>query len=452
MEHDHEGCYCKTNNCIMGPSSSFPHPRHWSSCSIKQLQESLQHGLDYCLLNKPKTLFRPSCGNGIIDDGEECDCGLPEFCNNKCCDAATCKLKNNAKCAIGNCCDKNTCLPISKRSEFVCRKPKSICDKAEFCDGVSEHCPPDKFVRDGTECLEGYAYCFRGKCETREGRCHLLWGNSSQVANYRCYQNNANANSSGNCGFDKRTKTYIKCNTKEDILCGRLHCTNNHRKLTLRYGPEGSTVISQVFDSPKETITCFSALIDLGLDDDDVGLVPNGAKCGLDKMCVHQKCVSVLTYEEACEDDTCEQTSKSPILIIIYTIFFIFLPILSLVLFFLYSNQKITKNWFRKKAFIARDYNNRRQKRNVISSQISKPIETELTIKPVRVAPPPPIPRTNINHLSNGVANSVSKKNPIKTNVTRPKRSPPKPPTQQTSDTNEHYPKVKDLVGVFEKQ
>lgn len=488
MEHDNDGCHCKANNCIMGPSSSFPHPRHWSSCSISQLEESLQHGLDYCLMNKPNVVFRPSCGNGIIDSGEDCDCGLPEFCTNKCCNATTCKLMSHAKCSGGVCCDRTTCQLIAKHSKFICRQSKSICDPAETCDGHSENCPANQFVTDGTECNEGYAYCFDGKCETRENRCHLLWGNESQVSGYRCYQNNANANSSGNCGYDKKTKTFIGCQRKDDIICGRLHCTNrnNNGKLTLKYGPEGSTVISQKFESHRDSITCFSAMIDLGLNEDDIGLVPNGAKCGLNQMCVDQKCVQVKEYQNShCDrhpdDDKCQssqQQSSTNILLIFTYLFFILSPIL-LLFWFLFIHKKplkFPKNFFGQKAFIAKDYNNRRPKMNPINRNISVPIETELTIKPVRPAPPPPpfIPKTNTTDTNNsnplmngGITKTTNNNHRISTNtpnsnqITRPKRSPPKtpppppPPSRSSSSakvsiSNSHT--VKDLVAAFEKQ
>ena len=48
----------------------------WSQCSKTKLKESLARGLGICLDNVPDTYISAQCGNGIVDDGEQCDCGL----------------------------------------------------------------------------------------------------------------------------------------------------------------------------------------------------------------------------------------------------------------------------------------------------------------------------------------------------------------------------------------
>ncbi len=48
--------------------------RRVSKCG--NLQEWLSEGHALCLLNKPNQLADfGSCGNGILDEGEDCDCG-----------------------------------------------------------------------------------------------------------------------------------------------------------------------------------------------------------------------------------------------------------------------------------------------------------------------------------------------------------------------------------------
>lgn len=59
-------------------SSRYPFPTVFSTCSKKDLAASLEKGVGMCLYNMPevKVLYGgQKCGNGYVEEGEECDCG-----------------------------------------------------------------------------------------------------------------------------------------------------------------------------------------------------------------------------------------------------------------------------------------------------------------------------------------------------------------------------------------
>ncbi|KAF6037738.1 hypothetical protein EB796_003945 [Bugula neritina] len=165
-------------------------------------------------------------------NSEECDCGLEEDCNSKCCNPNTCRLYSNATCATGFCCDLETCTvrPIS----YPCRSVQdSQCDLPETCDGDSEWCPVDTYKHDGTECTNiEQGYCYGGKCNTHSSQCQFLW--EGEKANDLCYTFfNNRSDERGNCGWSTITeeseqltvqRRFHSCQTELDTLCGLLFC------------------------------------------------------------------------------------------------------------------------------------------------------------------------------------------------------------------------------------
>ncbi|XP_060854596.1 disintegrin and metalloproteinase domain-containing protein 9 isoform X2 [Rhopalosiphum padi] len=304
MEHDTPECECPNERCVMAPSSGAQSPTNWSSCSLEYLALAFEHGMDYCLRNKPVRLFEsPECGNSFVEQGEQCDCGLKHMCTNPCCNPDTCMFYENATCATGECCDLNTCH--LKLAGVECRSAPHECDLPEYCTGDSEYCPDNVFKFDGSACDTTEAFCFNGSCRTKEYQCRLLWGPTGESSNEQCYKMmNIKGSPQGNCGYNRLNQTYVKCNP-ENVLCGMLQC--KHKNERLEFGMETVSTVSHTFiNSNGLMIPCRTAIVDLGLNDVDPGLTPDGAKCGDNKMCVNQKCVAVKDFRaqsKNCKDN-----------------------------------------------------------------------------------------------------------------------------------------------------
>ncbi|HEV7733721.1 MAG TPA: hypothetical protein VGR62_16250 [Candidatus Binatia bacterium] len=112
----------------------------------------------------------PECGDGIVDDGEQCDGGA---CCNPACSFAAASV--TCRPAAGDCDVAETCsgtaatCPSDARRVDACRPAIGPCDVVEACDGVTNDCPPDVLVTDGTTCGDGVFcngadVCAAGEC------------------------------------------------------------------------------------------------------------------------------------------------------------------------------------------------------------------------------------------------------------------------------------------------
>ncbi|RXM31391.1 hypothetical protein EOD39_7029 [Acipenser ruthenus] len=216
MNHDtpERGCNCRVSpdkgGCIMTPSTGYPFPTVFSSCSKKDLDVSLEKGVGMCLFNMPevKVLYGgQKCGNGYIEEAEECDCGDIEECTNPCCNATTCTLKDGAVCAHGQCCEGCKLKPAGT----PCRDSSNACDLPEFCTGDGPHCPPNVYLHDGHSCLKVEGYCYNGICQTHEQQCITLWGQGAKPAPGICFERvNSAGDPYGNCGKNSKG-SFAKC-------------------------------------------------------------------------------------------------------------------------------------------------------------------------------------------------------------------------------------------------
>ncbi|XP_077325860.1 zinc metalloproteinase-disintegrin-like VLAIP-B isoform X2 [Lithobates pipiens] len=262
MEHDLNECQCHPKQCIMMPSLKGDTPYRFSSCSHQSQQNFIENKMPLCMKNKPQNvdvLNDPVCGNQFIEAGEECDCGSVEECTNKCCDATTCKLKQGAQCAEGECCQDCQL----KTAGSVCRPAKHECDLSDMCDGKSPMCPSDRFQANGVPCLKGEGYCYNGKCPTLQGQCKRYWGPESVVADDSCCNTMKTSFYCEESGAD--------C-TSRDVKCGVLFCSGGLSKPIINYG----------YCTLSNCKTLKPAM-----------LVEDGTRCGKSSVCSMRRCITV---------------------------------------------------------------------------------------------------------------------------------------------------------------
>jgi len=124
------------------------------------------------------TISGAQCGNGIVEEGEDCDCGGVAGCSDDpCCNPTTCNFVNGAVCDDANddCC--NQCQFSGNGT--LCRASTGSCDPAEYCAGNSGICPRDILAQDGTHCAlgnstSGNLACASGQCTSRNMQCQTV--------------------------------------------------------------------------------------------------------------------------------------------------------------------------------------------------------------------------------------------------------------------------------------
>ncbi|XP_075457412.1 disintegrin and metalloproteinase domain-containing protein 9-like isoform X2 [Ascaphus truei] len=294
IKHDNNlVCVCTAPYCIMNTESITAGSRTFSSCSVQDWNNFALTQEANCLFNRAQfsgVLSVPSCGNKIVDFGEDCDCGDDQECN-KCCNAATCRLTPGSNCASGKCC--KFCKFALRGTE--CREESNECDLPEYCNGTSQECPFDFYIQNGFPCIQSGAYCYRGKCQSHDVQCQKHFGPKSRSCPLDSYvEINTQADRFGNCGF--KDGSYIAC-AQGDMLCGKLVCLYNDKypvssmKGYIIYSKFGDKCISVDYEQTEEVMDPF--------------YVENGASCGVDKICSNRKCVS---SKENGTDPACNST------------------------------------------------------------------------------------------------------------------------------------------------
>ncbi|XP_059220422.1 disintegrin and metalloproteinase domain-containing protein 10 isoform X2 [Stomoxys calcitrans] len=172
-------------------SGDRPNNSKFSSCSIR----NISNVLDVLVGNIKRDCFKVSegafCGNKIVEQGEECDCGFNEDeCKDKCCyprliseydlslnsSARGCTRRAKTQCSPsqGPCCLPNSCTFVPSNYHQKC-KEETECSWSSSCNGTTAECPEPKPRDDKTKCNNGTALCIKGECS---GSICLLWNMS----------------------------------------------------------------------------------------------------------------------------------------------------------------------------------------------------------------------------------------------------------------------------------
>uniref|UniRef100_A0A672PSP1 ADAM metallopeptidase domain 11 n=1 Tax=Sinocyclocheilus grahami TaxID=75366 RepID=A0A672PSP1_SINGR len=272
--------------CIMEDTGYYL-PRKFSRCSVEEYIQFLQQGGGSCLFNKPnKLLDPPECGNGFVEQGEECDCGSQDCsrAGGACC--KKCTLTHDAMCSNGLCCSR---CKYEQRG-VICRDAVNDCDVPETCTGDSSKCPHNVHKLDGYMCNSGLGRCYGARCKTRDAQCQALWGHNA--ADRMCYEKlNIEGTERGSCGQDN-SHSWIQCN-KQDVLCGFLLCTNITVKP--RYGDLNGEITSLTIYHQNKYLDCRGGHAVLE-DGTDLGYVEDGTPCGPNMMCLDHRCLPVTTF------------------------------------------------------------------------------------------------------------------------------------------------------------
>lgn len=184
LESSSQCCPLSSSTCdanaryIMNPSAGDVD--NFSPCTVGNICSAMgRNSVKSSCLSENRgvtTITGSQCGNGIVEDGEDCDCGGEESCgSNNCCDAKTCNFKDGAVCDDANdsCC--SSCQFSS--ADTVCRASRGECDIEEKCSGSSSSCPSDDYKDDGDKCGDsGSLTCASGQCTSRDLQCRTVMG------------------------------------------------------------------------------------------------------------------------------------------------------------------------------------------------------------------------------------------------------------------------------------
>ncbi|KAI8500722.1 constitutive protein ectodomain proteolysis [Branchiostoma belcheri] len=198
--HDPEGTCSpggELGNYIMfaqATSGDKSNNNKFSSCSMDSIRRTVGSRSQRCY----KAADTAICGNAIVEDGEECDCGYQDQCDkmgDACCNGQfqegsgiACTLKqgnvlqhdvyvhpSSFQCADEReCAHRSFCSGVSSSCPdpapkpdltTMCSEGTRVCLDGSYCSGVSSSCPDPAPKPDlTTMCSEGTRVCLDGQC------------------------------------------------------------------------------------------------------------------------------------------------------------------------------------------------------------------------------------------------------------------------------------------------
>ncbi|XP_044743538.1 disintegrin and metalloproteinase domain-containing protein 10-like [Chrysoperla carnea] len=148
----------------------------FSTCSLKSINPVLNYkarSIKNGCFTVPQTSL---CGNGVVEEGEECDCGWEDDCHDKCCNPQRkhsststindgssnipCTLTTNSVCSPsqGPCCTVDCELKFGDK----CRDDNG-CRSSAYCNGLQAQCPQSISKPNKTICNDEFV-CYMGEC------------------------------------------------------------------------------------------------------------------------------------------------------------------------------------------------------------------------------------------------------------------------------------------------
>ncbi|KAK1346139.1 hypothetical protein QTO34_008608 [Cnephaeus nilssonii] len=280
---DTNDCVCQRRaTCIM-----YRYPvltDSFSNCSFQHTQHIFRH-YGRCLFEREivysnRSLTPIRCGNSVVEDKEQCDCGTFKQCyTNPCCDS-DCSFTPGSICNRETCCTNCTYTPAGT----LCRPIQNICDLPEYCNGKDTRCPSDFYLQDGTPCTED-GYCYHGNCTDRSMHCKEIFGEGALSAPDVCYSINRKGHRFGHC---KVTEFFYPARCGQaDVKCGRLQCVNvTHLPRLQEHVGFHHSILGGFL--------CFGVGAHRGTETTDVGAVRPGTPCGGGKFCLQGFCNATL--------------------------------------------------------------------------------------------------------------------------------------------------------------